>query len=135
MVSREGLLMGVVWVVFMLILGFMTAHYLGASATPASAGFKLIFLGILLAAWTIESKLSKDEPADYDGLTTQSYLSVLNFGVILSLAISIIFDIWQSGSVNPDNSCSVTFFATSIYLVLFLLLRSLHGAILNKKVI
>jgi len=140
MVSRDGVLLGIIWLVFTLLFAIATVAWLSPSPSPdvlrSLAGPKLIFFSIIIALAALEYRLPRAEAkGQWKGSPlSQTFVTIITFGLLFSLLFSVSIDLALAYSLSI-NACaynlSAVFFASSIYFILTLLAKFLHAALIE----
>jgi len=138
MVSRDGVLLGIIWLVFTLLFAIATVAWLSPSPSldvlRSLTGPKLIFFSIIIAIAALEYRLPKAEAKGQGSPLSNTFVTIITFGLLFSLLFSVSIDLALAYSLNI-NAClynvSAVFFATSIYFILTLLAKFLHAALIE----
>lgn len=138
MVSRDGVLLGVIWMVFTLLFAIVTVAWLHPSPSPHALGFlmgpKLVFFSIIIAIAVLGYRLPRAEAKEQLSPLSHTFVTIITFGILFSLLFSVLIDLAQAYSLKINGyayNLSAVFFITSIYFILTLFAKFLHSVLIE----
>lgn len=138
MVSRDGVILGIIWMVFTLLFAIVTVAFLHPSPSLDTLrlliGPKLIFFSIIIAVAALEYRLQRAEVRGQASLLSHTFVTIITFGLLFSLLFSVSIDLAQAYSAGINDCAfklSAMFFITSIYFILTLFAKFLHATLID----
>jgi hypothetical protein len=140
MVSRDGVLLGIIWSVFTLLLAIVTVMILNPSPSSDMLGFlvgpKLIFFSIIIALAALEYRLPRTEAKGQESPLSHTFVTIITFGLLFSLLFSVSIDLAHAYSLKINDyaySVSIAFFITSIYFITTLFAKFLYTTLIAQR--
>ena len=140
MVSRDGVLLGIIWMIFTLIFAIVTVAFLHPSPSLDTLrlliGPKLIFFSIIIAIAALEYRLQRAEVRGQASLISHTFVTIITFGLLFSLLFSVSIDLTQAytGKIHAcAYNLSALFFISSIYFILTLFAKFLHATLIEQR--
>jgi len=140
MVSRDGVLVSIIWIVFTLLFAITTRAMFNPSPSPAALRFlvgpKLIFFSIIIAIATLEYRLSRTEAKEQIDSLSRTFVTIITFGLLFSLLFSVSIDLAHAYSLNINSQAynvSAVFFITSIYFILTLFAMFFYTILIGQR--
>jgi hypothetical protein len=138
MVSRDGVLLGIIWMVFIFLFAIVTVAFLhpphSLDTLKLLIAPKLIFFSVLIAIAAIEYRLPRAETKGQGSPLSHTFVTIITFGLLFSLLFSVSIDLAQVYSA-VINDCafklSAVFFVTAIYFILSLFAKFLHATLIE----
>lgn len=141
MVSRDGVLVSIIWIIFTLLFSIVTLAMLNPSpsqdALRSLIGPKLIFFSIIIAIAVFEYRLSRTEAKKGEtGSLSRTFVMIITFGLLFSLLFSVSIDLVHSYSLNIDSrayNTSAVFFISSIYFIVTLFAMFFYTTLIKQE--
>jgi hypothetical protein len=137
MVSKDGVLLGIVWMVFTLLFAVLTVMMISPSPSlnilRSLVGPKLVFFSVIIALSAVEYRISSTQIRGQSGLLCYTFILIITFALLFSLLFSVSIDLVHLYSMRINEyaySLSSAFFALSIYFIVTLFVVFLYTALI-----
>ncbi|MBI2486434.1 MAG: hypothetical protein HYW01_05665 [Deltaproteobacteria bacterium] len=138
MISKDGVLVSIIWIIFTLLFAIATVAILNPSPSPVAlrslVGPKLVFFSLIIAIAALEYRLSRTESKEQISSLSRTFVTIITFGLLFSLLFSVSIDLAHSYSLNINSQAynvSVVFFISSIYFILTLFAMFFYTALIE----
>lgn len=139
MISRDGVLVGVVWIVFTLLFAIATVGLLNPLPSlftlKSLLGPKLIFFSVIIAIAIFEYRSPRAEAKEQLSSLYHSFVTIISLGLLFSLLFTVSIDIAQAYTQELNSfvyNLSFMLFITSIYFILTLMVAFLYTMIIER---